>query len=182
MRVNPRGCGETASEVTLMSTDSGQSPRVRGNPWRSRADGPGRGSIPAGAGKPSDHQAGRPHHGVNPRGCGETAIDTTRAKPFVGQSPRVRGNPWRSRADGPGRGSIPAGAGKPRPSTRGRRVAGVNPRGCGETVVVLASVIGEQGQSPRVRGNLRWHTPSPCRSRSIPAGAGKPREPCPGGA
>ena len=71
-------------------------------------------------------------------------------------------------------GSIPAGAGNPRPSGRSRRSRPVHPRGCGESAELGALAADGSGPSPRVRG-IRV---SPHRDGvalgSIPAGAGNP--------
>ena len=79
------------------------------------------------------------------------------------------------------RGSIPAGAGEPVVPAFQPAGPGVYPRGCGGTIYTLRLRPGDDGLSPRVRGNRfapRWIR----RSRgSIPAGAGEPsRSCCPG--
>ena len=71
-------------------------------------------------------------------------------------------------------GSIPACAGKP-PSRVVRALSRrVHPRVCGETRENLVAYLGEQGPSPRVRGNLRAEVDKTLSEGSIPACAGKP--------
>ena len=113
-RVNPRGCGETIAHSTTSNSCPGQSPRVRGNLDRCVDVRHAARSIPAGAGKPPWPSRPGVRCRVNPRGCGETDAWLASVSALMGQSPRVRGNPWRSGADRSGGGSIPAGAGKPR--------------------------------------------------------------------
>ena len=132
--VHPRVCGETFTRPRTWITQSGPSPRVRGNhPQRQPAtEHPG--SIPACAGKPRGEMKDQEEPGVHPRVCGETF---TRPRTWItqsGPSPRVRGNhPQRQPAtEHPG--SIPACAGKPRGEMKDQEEPGVHPRVCGETV------------------------------------------------
>ena len=93
----------------------------------------------------------------------------------AGLSPRVRGNRDTGRARRPGRGSIPACAGEPRPPSRGSRPRRVYPRVCGGTALRRLPLPRHEGLSPRVRGNHRCGRILPRRRRSIPACAGEPR-------
>ena len=152
----------------------GPSPRARG----SRGDRRGRlvraGSIPAGAGKPSIRIAGRSRLEVHPRGRGEAVAAVRHGGGFGGPSPRARGSPPAHRRHLERRGSIPAGAGKPRTSNGIGRRNGVHPRGRGEAVDWPGLPKLRQGPSPRARGSPN-EVQSPLTSpRSIPAGAGKP--------
>ena len=173
-RVNPRGCGETRRLFVKPWIAKGQSPRVRGNLHRPHSSPGRRGSIPAGAGKPSSRSARRPGTRVNPRGCGETVGVRFTCTRNSGQSPRVRGNRSINPLPPPASGSIPAGAGKPVLPDSDRRRSRVNPRGCGETDALEDLPDEQQGQSPRVRGNLGTIEQRHVGQGSIPAGAGKP--------
>ena len=134
------------------------------------------GSIPAGAGEPPTC---RPHllrQGVDPRGCGGASLFVSLPATVAGRSPRVRGSLSGGPAGRPGSGSIPAGAGEPRPhrcAPPGRRV---DPRGCGGAAAAAVSSAHPPGRSPRVRGS-RTHAYKSASSRgSIPAGAGEPKQ------
>ena len=132
-RVYPRVCGETQELAVFDHLYPGLSPRVRGNPrlahqWQRRLW-----SIPACAGKPSQHRRHHKKNAVYPRVCGETAVARALALPLLGLSPRVRGNLRPSVFHFLQPGSIPACAGKPWPPRRPRRHNGVYPRVCGET-------------------------------------------------
>ena len=178
-RVYPRGCGETLESVRVAALRRGLSPRVRGNPARRRSRPDSCRSIPAGAGKPPGSARLAAVRRVYPRGCGETGVTRSLTAPPPGLSPRVRGN---HRIDGRllrRRGSIPAGAGKPRRTSSGSCPARVYPRGCGETPWPVDWNDLERGLSPRVRGNPLRPEADRAGRGSIPAGAGKPR-PAPG--
>ena len=75
-----------------------------------------------------------------------------------------------------GVGSIPAGAGKPggRAGRAGR--SAVYPRGRGEARRIACGSLTCKGLSPRARGSQWCDTPERRRTRSIPVGAGKPRQ------
>ena len=91
-----------------------------------------------------------------------------------GPSPRARGSPGSMGASRLASGSIPAGAGKPSPDTRGWMARRVHPRGRGEASFRETCGQLDLGPSPRARGSRnRTSRPSPA-SGSIPAGAGKP--------
>ena len=71
------------------------------------------GSIPAWAGKPLCSCARGPGSTVYPRVGGETGTPVVADHSRYGLSPRGRGNPSQPVPKHPGRGSIPAWAGKP---------------------------------------------------------------------
>ena len=173
-RVHPRGCGESKHMTMQQQMAKGPSPRVRGIQAADGRDGGEGGSIPAGAGNPSERRAGAPMSRVHPRGCGESLAGARHAAAVPGPSPRVRGIRRPRRRRSATSGSIPAGAGNPRTASRSSTRATVHPRGCGESVdlVRLAAVVG--GPSPRVRGIHRRHGRYRQGCGSIPAGAGNP--------
>ena len=153
-RVHPRVCGEAGRRSTSTMWCSGPSPRVRGSqPNHRRAQGR-LGSIPACAGKPFPVPPSARLNRVHPRVCGEAALPRVDDAPLGGPSPRVRGSPSGIAVSTPGRGSIPACAGKPgswRPA------------------------FGQwKGPSPRVRGSRRVGRDEADDRGSIPACAGKP--------
>ena len=175
--VYPRGCGEAPYASGKDITAWGLSPRVRGS--RGSDVGPitSIGSIPAGAGKPRAGASIWDFGRVYPRGCGEALSVWISSLNTRGLSPRVRGSHERARPYGISDGSIPAGAGKPRPAGRSSSWCRVYPRGCGEASAAAprSSVI--PGLSPRVRGSRRVLGRGELVFGSIPAGAGKPSPP-----
>ncbi len=92
----------------------------------------------------------------------------------MGLSPRLRGN--RLALTGPGRSrrSIPALTGKPAAGVVGQRLPGVYPRAYGETGEHRFALVGSQGLSPRLRGNLAGRHEHVAYGGSIPALTGKP--------
>ena len=111
--VYPRVCGGTVTDRQDRYGTSGLSPRVRGN-RRRRAGAPAQcGSIPACAGEPAAPQTAGCCPGVYPRVCGGTQSHRRIATALRGLSPRVRGNPLKSRLRTAIAGSIPACAGEP---------------------------------------------------------------------
>ena len=172
--VYPRVCGGTWPDVLEIRTDTGLSPRVRGNllgeqvaPCKIR-------SIPTCAGEPSLRTAGRPPTSVYPRVCGGTPLASAPAYLRQGLSPRVRGNRRRLAPPGPYRRSIPACAGEPSLLASTSKVRQVYPRVCGGTYVNAPIESPWYGLSPRVRGNRCVHVVGGRVVRSIPACAGEP--------
>ena len=173
-RVYPRRCGEANRQWFLESLAWGLSPQVRGSlwPWLQFADSPG--SIPAGAGKPSETRQSKSQCQVYPHRCGEALRIAGQRRIVQGLSPQVRGSPldvlgatWHS-------GSIPAGAGKPTQSRKRRRIYRVYPRRCGEAMGRTGEPAVMEGLSPQVRGSLTDPQEDAFGDGSIPAGAGKP--------
>ena len=111
------------------------------------------GSIPASAGGTG---AIRPVEGFN-----------------KGLSPRVRGNARDAVESIRARGSIPASAGERLRRLRPRTASGVYPRECGGTIRERQMILGQQGLSPRVRGNEEEGGEEDEREGSIPASAGE---------
>ena len=172
--VYPRVCGGTAQRTEPNRTDSGLSPRVRGNRGCHHPVGVSGGSIPACAGEPSVSGLVTRRGGVYPRVCGGTRLDGTFINPAYGLSPRVRGNQKRQNPVEFGARSIPACAGEPGPLWPTRTTGWVYPRVCGGTGAPINPTYPAGGLSPRVRGNHRprrrvWQS-----NRSIPACAGEP--------
>ena len=131
--VYPRVCGGTGMILLKTKTNSGLSPRMRGNQRTAPGLRGSSGSIPAYAGEPHKcHHPARAQE-VYPRVCGGTSGGAVRSPTGEGLSPRMRGN--RYGTDWPGlRGrSIPAYAGEPSRRIRTRCATTVYPRVCGGT-------------------------------------------------
>ena len=175
--VHPRRRGEAGEAEAEVWRVEGPSPQARGS-RRGRGRGVARrGSIPAGAGKPRAPLRAIAHLTVHPRRRGE-AVDSTRVgRDGVGPSPQARGSRAPVPHDARGRGSIPAGAGKPALRPRASPTSAVHPRRRGEAAVGHVDLLSELGPSPQARGS-RPQRPRPVQTRgSIPAGAGKPSRP-----
>ena len=111
--VYPRVCGGTHHSEFGGHKSNGLSPRVRGNPVVQDAVGIAGRSIPACAGEPQPAPGSSPLPQVYPRVCGGTRVIIPAVQPFMGLSPRVRGNLPGGAVDCPVAGSIPACAGEP---------------------------------------------------------------------
>ena len=132
-RDHPRGCGGTDAPKAKKGPKQGPSPRVRGNPMEESRTDLVAGTIPAGAGEPSQTMASFFRYRDHPRGCGGTWAAPTTSSFRMGPSPRVRGNRLKVFAIAGHEGTIPAGAGEPETGC-GRPVPGRDhPRGCGGT-------------------------------------------------
>ena len=173
-KVHPRERGEAVRLSIEELNGRGPSPRARG----SRAVAPGQlaepRSIPASAGKPRRRRARRSSRVVHPRERGEAGARIPLAPAAAGPSPRARGSQCRRRAGGGRVGSIPASAGKPRPSRRRRDRSGVHPRERGEASSIQSGRLQVQGPSPRARGSPPGGDRRDRGGGSIPASAGKP--------
>ena len=113
----------------------------------------GRRSIPARAGEWPQVQERRLVTLVYPRACGGMSIPVTRAFPFFGLSPRVRGNGLFLGLLSSQIRSIPARAGEWAPLWSRTRSASVYPRACGGMRRLSQGVRKGIGLSPRSRGN-----------------------------
>ena len=172
--VYPRVCGGTDRVSGADRSGRGLSPRVRGNRKYPVTCQHKEGSIPACAGEPGRRRRSRRRRAVYPRVCGGTIAYAYLILAFAGLSPRVRGNPERTRTTSAPPWSIPACAGEPRSSRNWRRRPAVYPRVCGGTGVAGNHNGVRVGLSPRVRGNPDPVRGVPASDRSIPACAGEP--------
>ena len=167
-------CGGTLLYANRENTDTGLSPRVRGNLVGPASENGPKRSIPACAGEPDGEAAVYPIAGVYPRVCGGTFLGVAVLGAGAGLSPRVRGNRYDSAwAMGIAR-SIPACAGEPREHDHAAPAKRVYPRVCGGTSAFSDAVPVSGGLSPRVRGNHRPQDIESREERSIPACAGEP--------
>ena len=153
--VYPRVCGGTTAPGSFIPHSLGLSPRVRGNPRTRTRCGGDRWSIPACAGEPRAKRTSYLSIRVYPRVCGGTDCRERSAASVVGLSPRVRGNRVVPAAVFPLHRSIPACAGEPEFLVPWPSSATVYPRVCGGTLLGGGGLVGQQGLSPRVRGNQR---------------------------
>ena len=163
-------------EGGVAGVDRGLSPRVRGNRGSTTTAVSRPGSIPACAGEPWVTSPRVCLTGVYPRVCGGTCSELGWPPTAAGLSPRVRGNPPRRILPARGRRSIPACAGEPSPPSAFRARQRVYPRVCGGTRMAPGPDVGDEGLSPRVRGNPSSATTRAGRVGSIPACAGEPRD------
>ena len=176
VEVYPRVCGGTSVYCSGNLGGRGLSPRVRGNPGRRQRAVRAIGSIPACAGEPYFQTDAARLVEVYPRVCGGTGYTLFGASVIHGLSPRVRGNLLITLSSEPSVRSIPACAGEPCRAIRGACGGRVYPRVCGGTGNGILTAEGQEGLSPRVRGNLDLHANGAAAQGSIPACAG---EPCP---
>ena len=153
--------------------DTGSSPRMRGKLRSVRAPRPGRGLIPAYAGKTESLGSAEEAHRAHPRVCGENTPLARRGGVYLGSSPRMRGKPPLYETNSDRARLIPAYAGKTnsRKCTHARRPA--HPRVCGENRALKSHLLGMWGSSPRMRGKRRIIPDWEHRGRLIPAYAGK---------
>ena len=135
------------------------------------------GSIPALAGKPPKRRAVRQRSGVYPRTRGEAFRRPTGCVPSWGLSPHSRGSRVGVQPPARREGSIPALAGKPRPTRSKTASWGVYPRTRGEAGATSLTGTTVEGLSPHSRGSRRWDRAIRTICGSIPALAGKPESP-----
>ena len=112
--VYPRVCGGTTLIPFRPSSQTGLSPRVRGNLTDLIMLRRFTGSIPACAGEPATSSGPGRATRVYPRVCGGTRRAGRGARRLAGLSPRVRGNQGLTSIARRYRRSIPACAGEPR--------------------------------------------------------------------
>ena len=153
-RVYPRVCGGTSGPTARHVSESGLSPRVRGNRHQLIEPPHPSGSIPACAGEPRTPFSMISSMRVYPRVCGGTPCAFRDDVSGSGLSPRVRGNLYHDHATLWKLRSIPACAGEPFMSRRSVAISGVYPRVCGGTATPPSTAASSSGLSPRVRGNL----------------------------
>ena len=170
---HPRVCGENTLFAKINAQNCGSSPRMRGKLRSVRAPRPGRGLIPAYAGKTESLGSAEEAHRAHPRVCGENTPLARRGGVYLGSSPRMRGKPPLYETNSDRARLIPAYAGKTnsRKCTHARRPA--HPRVCGENRALKSHLLGMWGSSPRMRGKPSARIGAASRGRLIPAYAGK---------
>ena len=169
---HPRVCGEHSDGWSVMRTDVGSSPRMRGTLSCSAITEPVVGIIPAYAGNTYCQCLGSLRVRDHPRVCGEHLMDICHANSDRGSSPRMRGTRRHRYGQLRHLGIIPAYAGNTLPLTRLRMPCWDHPRVCGEHVTIPEDALLTAGSSPRMRGTLALPRPRYGSSGIIPAYAG----------
>ena len=104
---------------------------MRGKPFHLCAQTSCDGLIPAHAGKTLLAELWPDAHPAHPRACGENYLDDAISHGQPGSSPRMRGKQRRRSIRLPGRGLIPAHAGKTTAKDIRDFASGAHPRACG---------------------------------------------------
>ena len=151
----------------------GSSPRMRGKRLKETEQATGHRLIPAYAGKTPLSGARTCRTTAHPRVCGENLRALSRLQVNAGSSPRMRGKQRRRPIRLPGRGLIPAYAGKTRCRQSAGRFNPAHPRVCGENQRPCQSPVNSAGSSPRMRGKRVKRDPKDLPGGLIPAYAGK---------
>ncbi len=172
--VYPRPRGEAIARRSAAVCRRGLSPPTRGSRGKATGTRCTAWSIPAHAGKPLMNAAMSPAASVYPRPRGEARGIRSQMSRRIGLSPPTRGSREQESRALPGRGSIPAHAGKPHSSSSSSGAPWVYPRPRGEAQRASAYASRSSGLSPPTRGSLAFSSAVGCRRRSIPAHAGKP--------
>ena len=173
-RVYPRVGGATWRWAKVSRSSSGLSPRGRGNPTVSSLQSSAAGSIPAWAGQPLPGALFHLIEKVYPRVGGATSTSLSSHSPWLGLSPRGRGNRAAVVSPCPWCRSIPAWAGQPINSAWAKFGDPVYPRVGGATAASSLVASARFGLSPRGRGNQVRYGHWLSTLRSIPAWAGQP--------
>ena len=173
--VYPRVGGGTTPSRVVASWKEGLSPRGRGNRKACKQTHLLFRSIPAWAGEPLTSRAIPRATRVYPRVGGGTRSFHSFGWPFLGLSPRGRGNRHVQHGRDGLVGSIPAWAGEPAQNGSRAGSHAVYPRVGGGTGQRLAEAHKYVGLSPRGRGNLLVVVEGPFGVGSIPAWAGEPK-------
>ena len=170
---HPRSRGENRVLYGSLSEVQGSSPLTRGKHDVRDRRLPGRGLIPAHAGKTSRGWRGRPSERAHPRSRGENSDDRTDANRRPGSSPLTRGKPSASVVPSTRVGLIPAHAGKTKQQPTHAPTTQAHPRSRGENPVQQGALGLAAGSSPLTRGKLPRPAEGTDRERLIPAHAGK---------
>ena len=91
MSDHPRACGENYSFSSIMSTQNGSPPRMRGKLFFSLEQSRLERITPAHAGKTTESEAQAPLFSDHPRACGENSDMMMTKSKRVGSPPRMRG-------------------------------------------------------------------------------------------
>ena len=172
-RAHPRSRGENATSAGWLVGVWGSSPLTRGKPLASARREPGRGLIPAHAGKTWSRRpcrSGRPAH---PRSRGENLEKLGGSFETLGSSPLTRGKQVVALVQAVATGLIPAHAGKTPASTPRPPSSEAHPRSRGENRESSSPLLHRDGSSPLTRGKHGHRLQHPNRRGLIPAHAGK---------
>ena len=172
---HPRVGGENRTLRPILIAATGSSPRGRGKPPDEIGRGVVHGLIPAWAGKTRRSRAPPSTRRAHPRVGGENPTPRSPEAGDRGSSPRGRGKRFATFRTPEVSGLIPAWAGKTRPGDRAVRQPRAHPRVGGENSVIVYSVPGSIGSSPRGRGKQLRRPAQVVHVGLIPAWAGKTR-------
>ena len=151
-RDHPRGCGEHVVFKGMDPRAAGSSPRMRGTQSHVFDTDRDVWIIPADAGNTNEMDLTLCRPEDHPRGCGEHFHTRCPDGCYQGSSPRMRGTHRRIVHPRPAAGIIPADAGNTCHRHTVHPWRGDHPRGCGEHLPAIASVLFVGGSSPRMRG------------------------------
>ena len=180
LTVQPRACGEYATDENTLQLINGSAPRVRGIHRNAAHVLQCLRFSPARAGNTSLTTAHTTLIPVQPRACGEYALRNRFAVPVVGSAPRVRGIRFGTQTKANNARFSPARAGNTPPSAAVRRRISVQPRACGEYSDNRAIADAWDGSAPRVRGIPLLHPLRIAHVRFSPARAGNTCSRAPG--
>ena len=152
---------------------SGSSPLTRGKPDKTGVVAPTVGLIPAHAGKTTISKLLPTENRAHPRSRGENLAEGEVGCNRIGSSPLTRGKLTRRDSDVPGRGLIPAHAGKTLCGFSPSSTNPAHPRSRGENFWCIAERSCAKGSSPLTRGKLLSVLGGSLSPRLIPAHAGK---------
>jgi len=173
LRAHPRWRGADFEEPNPYTSFEGSSPLARGGLGGRGLQSSPAGLIPAGAGRTTrESRTGCPS-GAHPRWRGADLTRASFGTSQPGSSPLARGGQVIVRADQPGRGLIPAGAGRTRSRTVPQMTVRAHPRWRGADVSGGSVRVDRQGSSPLARGGLTPPPGHPLAAGLIPAGAGQ---------
>ena len=151
-RAHPRSRGENCTRTGKASQMEGSSPLTRGKLKYVRNNERCQGLIPAHAGKTLGRCPGGTGGGAHPRSRGENTPPGPTAEGEVGSSPLTRGKLHVRLLVGPGRGLIPAHAGKTRLTVGNHVRLPAHPRSRGENSPPARVRPWATGSSPLTRG------------------------------
>ena len=151
----------------------GSSPLTRGKRPAWLHAGPGRGLIPAHAGKTGFGDTSRYGCWAHPRSRGENNTETVIKMVGDGSSPLTRGKPLARCCARFRVGLIPAHAGKTIEFNTSPGSGGAHPRSRGENLQTWGGKISRKGSSPLTRGKLHLGREASAGHGLIPAHAGK---------
>ena len=149
---HPREYGENNVGQIWLTTDTGSSPRIRGESGHPRVAGHPRGIIPANTGRMVCHLCTQLWRGDHPREYGENRRGRSEQYDGLGSSPRIRGEfVFKGCETTRGR-IIPANTGRMAPTLCLCCSTTDHPREYGENAGCIGIAKLLEGSSPRIRG------------------------------
>ena len=172
---HPRSRGENSYTSAIACLPVGSSPLTRGKPLTAIVPRGTTGLIPAHAGKTRQWLRSRGRSEAHPRSRGENTPSLRIGGKQGGSSPLTRGKRVRVRMRAPGRGLIPAHAGKTFGVNDISSESKAHPRSRGENNIRADLRVGPEGSSPLTRGKRQAGRHEARADGLIPAHAGKTR-------